>query len=437
MAARAGPGPTETELLTLDAVTEYEEHQASIGAADLICLNEDDSAGEWCARCMNSDALRTNNLRRKAMFTSVTIGVAAAVGMATVLPGVGAYAAASAGVASPAATVLILGGTTVPTPDAAYVDTVMDQYIVPTHPDQDLTPVAVTTPEEIWPVTGLGRVVGSALGPPSIWGPDGPGWPDEPAWKLSGLFDLTGGQSVEVGVAQLEAAMAEHGKDHLVIYGLSQGAGVANVEKRKLAAQYPVGTTAPDIDFVLSGDPNLPNGGILSRFEGLHIPILDFPFNGPAATDTQFDTVEINRQYDGFTDFPLYPLNLLADLNAVLGIVYVHFYSFDVSLPPDPATSPAYQGTYGDTSYYFFETEDLPLFGPLRTLGVPESVIDVVEPSAKAIVDQGYDRSVAPWEPTPARLFPPVDPVAVATDFVQSVGEGLDNAVADLIGTTR
>ena len=26
-------------------------------------------------------------------------------------------------------------------------------------------------------------------------------------------------------------------------------------------------------------------------------------FNGPAATDTQFDTVEINRQYDGFSDY--------------------------------------------------------------------------------------------------------------------------------------
>ena len=58
----------------------------------------------------------------------------------------------------------------------------------------------------------------------------------------------------------------------------------------------------------------------------------------------------------------------------------MHLYSLDVSLAADPTKSPAYRGTHGDTSYYFFETEDLPLFGPLRTLGVPESVIDVVEP---------------------------------------------------------
>ena len=37
---------------------------------------------------------------------------------------------------------------------------------------------------------------------------------------------------------------------------------VANREKRKLAEQYPAETKAPDIDFVLSGDLNLPNGGL-------------------------------------------------------------------------------------------------------------------------------------------------------------------------------
>ena len=235
-------------------------------------------------------------------------------------------------------------------------------------------------------------------------------------------------------MADLEDAIAEHPNDHLVISGYSQGAGIANVEKRRLAEQYPAGTKAPDIDFVLLGDPNLPNGGLLARFAGLYIPILDFSFNGPAPTDTQFDTVEIIRQYDGFTDFPLYPLNLVADLNAVLGIVYVHMYVLDVSLPADPTTSPAYQGKYGDTSYYLFDNPDLPLFGPLRTLGVPESLIDVVEPFFRVIVELGYDRSIPPWEPTPARLIPPLNPAKVTTDLVNAVGEGINNALA-LIGS--
>jgi predicted esterase len=117
----------------------------------------------------------------------------------------------------------------------------------------------VTTPEEFWPLTGLIRLVWLALGPQSVWGPGGPGWPDEPWWKLSGLFDLTIDQSIQAGVADLEKSMAEHGNDHLVIYGYSQGAIIANLAKQKLAEQYPPGTTAPDIDFVLSGDINLPN----------------------------------------------------------------------------------------------------------------------------------------------------------------------------------
>ena len=70
--------------------------------------------------------------------------------------------------------------------------------------------------------------------------------------------------------------MAKHGNDHLVIYGYQQGAAVANLEKRKLAEQYPVGTKAPDIDFVLGGDPNLPNGGLCQ------------PIPGPLHSDPRF-----------------------------------------------------------------------------------------------------------------------------------------------------
>ena len=145
---------------------------------------------------------------------------------------------------------------------------------------------------------------------------------------------------MQAGVADLEAAMAAHPNDHLVIYGYSQGAVVANLEKRKLAEQYPAGTKAPDIDFVLGGDPNLPNGGFAC------------PVPGPLHSDPRFVVRTAPRRptpsstrwrSTGSTtsaDFPLYPLNVIALLNAVLGIVYVHVYLFDVSLPADPTKSP-------------------------------------------------------------------------------------------------
>ncbi|MGW0025017.1 PE-PPE domain-containing protein [Rhodococcus sp. NPDC003383] len=365
-----------------------------------------------------------------AIRTTASIGVAVSAVIGVMAVGVAATVSPPVPPVKPAAsTALILGTSTVPTPDDYWVETVMNQFIVPTHPGQTITPVAVTTPEEGWPLGGLLRILELVLGPPEIWGLDGPGWPDEPWWKLTGLFDRTLNQSLEAGLDDLERAMAEHGNDHLVIYGYSQSAILANLEKRKLAEQYPAGTPAPDIDFVLGGDFNLPNGGFFARFPGLYIPILDWSFNGPEPADTQFDTVVITRQYDPFADFPLYPLNLIADLNAALGFFYVHSYPFDVSLA-DPAASSAFQGTHGDTSYYFFPTEDLPLFGPLRTLGVPESAIDVVEPTFRVVVESGYDRSIPPWQPTPARLFPPLDPVKVTADLVEAVGEGVDNALA-------
>lgn len=330
-------------------------------------------------------------------------------------------------------TALIMCGTTCPTPDDTVIDIVRSQYIAPLRPG-DIDYVPVTTPQEFWPITGLFRLIGLALGDPRLFATGGPAWPDAPWWKLSGLFDRTPSQSLKIGADQLEAAIAANVNLHRLIYGLSQGAGVANVVKRRLAAQYDWAAAVPDIDFVLAADPNLPNGGLMSRFPGFYIPILDLLFNGPAATDTPFDTVVITKQYDGFTDFPLYPLNFLADLNAILGIVYVHLHFLDVSLPAtDPTESPAYQGTYGDSSYYLFENPDLPLFGPLRTVGVPEPVIDVVEPFFRVLVELGYDRSIPPWEPTPARLIPRIDPVKLVVDLVNAVGQGINNALA-LVG---
>jgi hypothetical protein len=350
------------------------------------------------------------------------------IGALAVALGVGIAGAAAPDVAMAEAndpadtTALMLCGTTCPTLDAATVEIIMNQFIKPTHPDQTIRPVAVTAPGEAWPITGLFRLLELGLADPRLGAFGGPAWPDEPWWKLSGLFDLTGDQSIEAGVANLETAMADYPNKPLVIYGYSQGAVVAVKEKRKLAEQYPAGTTAPDIDFVLAGDASVPNGGFGARFPGLHIPVLDWSYDGSEPTDTQFDTTVITREYDGFADFPLYPLNVIADLNAVLGIMYVHTWPFEVSLPADPTTSPAYQGTNGDSSYYLFETQDLPLF-------------DIVEPVFRVLVDLGYDRTIKPWEPTPARLIPTtLDPAKVVADLVNALGEGVNNAAA-LVGS--
>jgi hypothetical protein len=373
-------------------------------------------------------ALGIGTARRNAARVTVSIGVAALVVTAAATP---VSTESPAVKLSADSTALLLCGTACPTWNDAHVEDIKNQFIGPTHPGQDIDYTAVTAPMELWPLTGLFRVLGLlGLGEPGCARPGGDCWPDYPLWKLSGLFDLTVDQSIQAGVANLEQAMAAAGNDHLVIYGDNQGAIVANVEKRKLAEQYPDGTAAPDIDFVLTSDFNVPNGGIHARFPGFYIPILDWTFDGPEQTNTQFDTDVIIRQYDGFADFPLYPLNVIATLNALLGVIYVSPFLFDVSLQPDPTATPPTVSQHGNTTYYFFETEDLPLFGPLRTLGVPESLIDVVEPLFRVLVELGYDRTIPPGEPTPARLIPPLNPVTVTTDLVNAIGAGVNNAAA-------
>jgi hypothetical protein len=67
---------------------------------------------------------------------------------------------------------------------------------------------------------------------------------------------------------------------------------------------------------------------------------------------------------------------------------------------------------------------------------VPESLIDVVEPFFRVIVELGCDRSIPPWEPTPARLIPMHDPVtagdlidpATAGDLIDASAKAINNA---------
>jgi hypothetical protein len=113
-------------------------------------------------------APQVSKFRRTATRMTVSIGVAVLVVMTSVLP---VASASSSDVAPPDKTALIMGASTIPTPDEFWVDSVMNQFIAPTHPDQTIKPVAVTTPEEGWPLTGILRLLFSAFGPPEIWGP--------------------------------------------------------------------------------------------------------------------------------------------------------------------------------------------------------------------------------------------------------------------------
>ncbi|KAA8966509.1 PE-PPE domain-containing protein [Mycobacterium sp.] len=99
----------------------------------------------------------------------------------------------------------------------------------------------------------------------------------------------------------------------------------------------PSGIPEPDsgLDFLLIGDPSNPNGGLLERFAGFettsgqttdlqpNLPSLGFSFDGATPSDDYITSI-YTLEYDGYADFPRYPIDFLSDLNAFLGIAEIH-----------------------------------------------------------------------------------------------------------------
>jgi PE-PPE domain len=240
---------------------------------------------------------------------------------------------------------------------------------------------------------------------------------------VSGI--MTFDQSVAHGVTNLDQTInAQPAGTEIVVFGYSQSARIASIQKGNLAA---AGSTLP-VSFVLIGNPNRPNGGILQRFEGLKIPILGVNFDGATLTNTDFKTVDITRQYDGWSDFPTNPLNPFADANAVAGIHYLHGDYQSVGLG-----NALYQGSYGDTQYYMIPSNRLPLLMPLAELGVPDPVLAVLDAPARVLVETGYNRTISPGQPTPAMLFYFPNPVQTGVNFIIAIPTGLDDGAQQAV----
>ncbi len=283
-------------------------------------------------------------------------------------------------------TALVMGGNTNPDPSTEYVDSQIDNYY-----DASFTGVrrGIHTPEEFWPNNGT----------------------------------LTFDQSTAEGVDDLEHEM-DTTDGELVIVGYSASTRIASAEKNKLIAE---GDYSRDITFVLISDVNKGNGGILARFGGWTIPILGVTFDGATRTDSengQFETKSVTFVHDGWSDFPIYPANVLADANAVAGIALLHgtYPNLD-----NPTLTPV--GSTGDTDYYVIETDIVPLLMPLESAGVPRAVLLVVDEPTRVLIETAYRRDIDPGAPTPAYLIPVINPVSVATNFAASIPVGIDDGL--------
>ena len=372
------------------------------------------------------------NLTRSAVRSSLVAALAA---LATFVMALTATVTAAVALT---ATALIVPGTGTPNPEAVsdYMEHAVDYYVRPTTEScaVQCTPQPVPYLAQFWPFPFEG------------WG---------------GLSGAKLDESVASGVAQLTSDLVGTYRpgpaNQIVIFGYSQGATVASREKALLAKLSP--QDQADISFVLIGNPNRPNGGLFERLAPFGtVPILDATFGLPTPTDTGMATTDIAFQYDGVADFPLYPLNILATLNAVAGFWYTHgsYLSPDGRHPDelpnglttaelaaaiaDPANQQRIPGS--DTAYILIPTPNLPLLQPLRDFGsftgtgfITRPLIDLIEPALRVLIETGYDRSLPYGQPAPLRLVPPINPITLAVDLADAVAQGVRDAAAE-IGTS-
>lgn len=219
--------------------------------------------------------------------------------------------------------------------------------------------------------------------------------------------------------------------EKIVAVGISGSANVLSNKLATLQASRDAGLPTPspsDLSFVLIGNPNRPNGGVFARFPGHRYR--DTTFDG-AMPDTDYQVTDISWQWDPVSDFPTYPLNAVAVLNSAIGYVTLHSVYFPAD-PTDPSTI-VQDVTVGNTRYLLLRPDHLPLLRPLQIVGVPQPVIDLIEPSLEYTVELGYDRTVSPGTPTEARWLPPLrNPLDVTAGYVGAVGQGIRNFVDDL-----
>jgi len=311
---------------------------------------------------------------------------------------------------------LIMGGTGNPMPGPTYTATVFNDYVATSFTGISSSDAqALFTPESLFPFTGLAT--------------------------------LPLNQSISQGVSLLNSDILQQisGGNTVVVVGYSQSAVIASLEMRALTAT-PNPPSPGQLSFVLLGDPMNPNGGMMTRFPGMHLSSIGLYSYGVTPTTTTYPTHIYTTEYDGFADFPRYPIDLLADWNAIAGIPHAHgqYASLStgqvgnaVTLPTDPAYGTA-------TTYSMIPITNLPLLDPLRSvplIGTP--LADLLQPDLTYLVNWGYGDpaygySTGPANvPTPFGLFPPrSDTTALAGDLVTGTQQGISAFVSD-VGATR
>jgi hypothetical protein len=348
---------------------------------------------------------------------------------------------------------LVIGGSATPIPGPEYVQDANELYlnnpITQLYPDltfYQATPAnpfgnGLFTPEGAYPLFGQGvqqlyyNYPLNADGFPSL------------------------STSVGQGAAILESTIQANtaAGDASTIFGYSQSSTISGVTMQLLDPSGKPETGPLDPQFLLVADVNGPNGGIFERFNGfetlsgnttvnpLSLASLGINFNGATPAD-DFTTNIYSLEYDGLSDFPRYPINLLSDINAFLGVQTLHGTYVNGGVNGSGPTAEeiahalllpgsALDGTPDSLTNYYMIDETAPLVALL-----PKPLQELLGPALTYLINLGYvgDGSQgyavtadSPANiPTPFGLFPDVSLSSVLSNLATDTEQGFQNLMS-------
>jgi PE-PPE domain len=264
--------------------------------------------------------------------------------------------------------------------------------------------------------------------------------------------------SVGQGISILESTIAadQAAGDTTTVFGYSQSSTISSYVMEQLD---PTNTPEPDsgLQFLLVADPSNPNGGLFERFAGfettsgqtvsdpLSLASLGYTFDSSTPADDYVTSI-YSLEYDGFTDFPRYPINLLSDLNAFLGIALLHGTYLNGFVPDEGGPSKAdianaillpgsaADGTADSLTNYYMIDETAPLVSLL-----PTPLQELLGPDLTYLINLGYGDgslgySVTADSPanvdTPFGLFPDVSLSTVLSTLATDTEQGFQNLMS-------
>lgn len=313
-------------------------------------------------------------------------------------------------------TALIMGGSGLETPGQTYADVIDAEYLAPR--DFTGTMQVLTTPEALYPFLG-------------------------PFTETFDQSEAQGQQILDTAILNQIATGDVDAANPVVVSGWSQSSVIASLVMPELASQ---GVPSDDVHFVLVGDVSAPNGGMLERFDlpaGTQpsIPSLGLTFSGPTASDL-YPTDIYTHEYDGFADFPQYPVNVLSDLNAVLGIAFEHV-TYPALTAEQVADAIQLPTSSADTltNYYEIPVSTLPLLDPLQLIPfIGDPLADLLNPDLSVLVNLGYgdvdDNYLGGWSqgdadvPTTLGFLPSF---SVLEQVPQALANGLQQGITDAL----